>query len=164
MAWWKKKKLTPNDVVLRFLKFSGDFATDAMKDIEAHRGVQQQSESDRMRNELMYFCLFALDYSISNNVTAQQDEIRESLYYHWRQMLGDSDDSQAMWETSQQRLHEYAKIINEAQNDEAHKLVGLGKKLSECSGCPGYSGLVVLAPYLLKATMDAVVSVLREAK
>ncbi len=166
MAWWKKKKLTPNDVALRLLNFSRDFVTDAIRDIEAHRGVQQQSGSERMTNELMYFCFFALDYGISNHATAQQDgqEIRESLYYHWRQMLGDDADGHIMWEASQQRLHEYAQIINEAQTDEAHKLVGLGIKLSECSGCPGYSRLVVLAPYLFKAAMDSVGVMLREAK
>jgi len=166
MAWWKEKKLNPNDVALRLLKFSGDFVKDAIRDIEAHRGVQQQSVSGRMTNELMYLCFFALDYGISNHIPAQQDvqEIRESLYYHWRQILGDDADGQIAWEASQQRLHEYAQIINEAETDEAHKLVGLGTKLSECSGCLGYSRLVVLAPYLFKAATDAVDAVLREAK
>lgn len=166
MAWWKKKKLTPKDIALRLLNFSGDFVRDAIRDMEAQHGFPQRSGSERMTNELMYFCFFALDYGISNNATEQQEgqAIRESLYYQWRQMLGDDTDGQIMWEASQQRLHEYAQIINEAQTDEAHKLVGLGTKLAKCSGCPGHSRLVVLAPYLFRAAIDAVSVVLREGK
>jgi len=166
MAWWQKKKRTPNDIALRLLNFAGDFVTDALKDMENHRGVQQLSRSERITNELMYFCLFALDYGISNHATAQQERqaIRKSLYYHWRQMLGDDDDGQIMWDASQQRLHEYAQIVNETQTDEANKLVCLGFKLAEFSGCPGHSRLVVLVPYLFRAAMDAIGVVLREGK
>jgi hypothetical protein len=166
MVWSKKKKLTPNEVALLLLNFAGDFVTDAVRDMEIHRGVQQRSGSERAADELMFFCLFAIDYAISNHVTAQQESqaIREALYYHWRQMLGDDDDGQTMWEASQQRLHEYAQIVNEEQTDEANKLVGLGTKLAECSGYPGHPRLVVLAPYLFRAATDAVGDVLQEGK
>jgi hypothetical protein len=166
MARWKKNNLTPNDPVLRLLNFAHDFVKDALKDMETHHSVMQQPSSESITNELMYFCFFALDYGISNNATAQKERqtIRESLYYHWRQMLGDDDDGQIMWEVSQQRLHEYAQIINETQTDEAHKLVRLGTKLAECSGCSGHSRLVVLAPYLFRAAMDAISIVLPEGK
>ena len=170
MAWWQKKKLTPNDLALRLvnwlLKFSGDFVADATRDMEAHAGVQKHSWSERMTNELMYFFFFALDYGISNHATAQQESqaIRESLNYHWRQILGDDDDGQIMWEISQQRLHEYAQIVNEAQTDEVHKLLGFGIKLAECSGCAEHPRLVASAPYLFKAAVDAVGVVLREGK
>ena len=170
MAWWEKKKLTPNDVALQLLnwllKFSGDFVADAKRDTETHHGGQQQSWSDRMTNELMCFFFFALDYGISNHATAQQEShaIRESLNYHWRQILGDDDNGQIVWEISQQRLHEYAQIVNEAQTDEVHKLVGFGIKLAECSGCPEHPCLVASTPYLFKAAMDAIGVVLREGK
>jgi len=166
MVWWEKKNLTPNDPVLRLLNFAGNFVKDALKDMETRGGVMQQPISERITNELMYFCFFALDYGISNNATAQRERqaIHESLYYHWRQMLDNDDDGQIMWEVSQQRLHDYAQIINETQTDEAHKLVRLGTKLAECSGCPGHSHLVVLAPYLFRAAMDTINVVLPEGK
>ena len=117
MMWSKKKKLIPNEAALLLIKFAGDFVKDAVRDMETHHLVQKQSGQERMSEELMFFCLFALDYGISNHVTAQQESqaIREALYYHWRQMLGDDDDGQAMWEASQQRLHEYAQIVKRSR-------------------------------------------------
>ena len=166
MAWWKKKKLIPTDVALSLLSFSADFVRDAMVDIEAQRRGEQQSGAGRMTNELMYLSLFALDYHISNHAASQQtvEGIREALYYHWRQGLGHDAAAQIMWEDAKQRLREYARIVNDAQSDEAEKVLALGTKLSEFCGCPGYSRLVILAPFLFRAALDAVGVALRGTK
>ncbi len=167
MSWWKKKKLVPNDHrALALLRFAGDFVTDAIRDMDTHHGIQQQSEAERMRltSELMHFCFFALDYWISNHAAAQQERqgIRESLCYHWQEMLGDDVDGQIMWEASQRRLHEYAEIVNEAQAGDADKVLGFGIKLTECSGCPKHPLLLALIPSLFYGAMDAVNVELRE--
>jgi len=158
MALWKpKKKLTPDEVAVLFLMFSHDLVMDARQDLETRLGVQKRSELDKVAEELMFFCFFALDYWISDHISARKERqtLREALSCHWRQMLSCDDEGQTMLRALQERLNEYGQTVNEEQSDQA-KFLGLGIKLSEFCGLPGNPYFLVLAADFFTAAMDAV--------
>jgi len=152
-----KKKITPDEVAVLFLMFSHDIVMNARQDLETRLVVQKRSELDKVAEELMFFCFFALDYWISNHISARKERrtVREALSNHWRQMLGCDDKGQTMLRALQERLKDYGQTVNEEQSDQA-KFLGLGIKLSEFCGFPGNPYLLVLAPDFFTAAMDAV--------
>ena len=95
MGLWKKNKnLTPDQVAAILLMFSHDLLLDAREDLSKHLGVQKRSELDKVTEELMFFCFFALDYWLSDHIDAKNErqKIREALSYHWLQMLSCDDE------------------------------------------------------------------------
>ena len=150
------EKLTPDDIAAMFLMFSYNLVKNARRDLE--KGLNpEQARLDKATEELMFFCFFAFDYWISDGIDAlkERQAVREALSYHWREMLSGDNEGQTMLCILQQRLKEYAHIVNEERSDQA-KFLGFGRKLSEFCGLPLNPYLLVLAPDLFTAAMNAV--------
>ena len=160
-----KKELTPNKVALLLLRLSLDLVTGARQNLETNLNVKKQSQLQKVEEELTFFCWFAVDYWISNDVAVEQErrEIREALSYHWRKVAGGDEEVQPMQHTLYDRLNAYGQIVNENESDQA-VLFGLARKLSELCCLPGNPYLLVLAPDLFTGAMEGVTGVLREGK
>lgn len=171
MKWFKRqrKALNSADVADAFafqlLRLSGDFVEDASQDLKRLLGVQERSQLAKVREELLFFSWFALDYWTSDSAFVHTQEerrtIKKALSYHWREIAGGGYEGQAILYTLQERLNAYAQIVNEEKDDNA-KFLGFGKKLSEFCGMPEKSVLFVLpAAELFTKTMESVSAVSR---
>lgn len=168
MPWSGKEKLTPDEVVALLFRFSQGLVMGARQDTLPRLGVQIRSQLDKITDELLFFCFFALDYWVSDFISERKERetIREALYYHWREMLISDNkgvDHAVDFARTTERLKEYAQIVNEDQSDEA-KFLRLGKKLSEFCGLGGNPFSLLLAADFFTSAMDIVRVVLRERK
>jgi hypothetical protein len=168
MKWFKsqhQEAVTPEAFTLLLLKLAGDNVKDTVQFLEKDTLFQdnpilaigtEHSKLPKAEDELMFFSYFALDYWIQNSVRTQEerDALGEALRAHWQNIFGGDPGGQAMLDTLQERLDAYGQIINEKKDDE-FKLMGLGSKLSEFCGMPGFFVLVPVVPDLfLKAQIS----------
>ena len=162
MKWFKRRRKavsSPDDVASLLLKRSFDIVrgVSASQDLAKFLGVQERSQLAKVREELLLFSWFALDYWTSDSVfVCTQEErrtIKEALSYHWREIAGGGHEWQAILYTLQERLIAYAQIVNEEKGDNA-KFLGFGKKLAEFCGMPEKSLLFMIpaAELFMKTT------------
>jgi len=166
MKWFKRQRKAPNSAdvadafAFQLLRLSVDFVEDARRELEALLSVQERSQLPKVREELLFFSCFALDYWTSDSAFVHTQEerrtIKEALSYHWREIAGGGHEGQAALYTLQERLNAYAQIVNE-EKDSTARFLDFGKKLSEFCGMPEKSLLFgIPAAELFAKTMDSV--------
>jgi len=168
MKWFKRQHqevITPEAFTLFLLKIAGDNVKDTIQFLEKDTLFQdnpilaigtEHSKLPKVKDELLLFYYFALDYWIQNSVRTQEerDALREALRAHWQNIFGGDAWGQALLDTLQERLIAYGQIVNEKKDDE-FKLIGLGSKLSGFCGMPSFFVVVPVVPDLfLKAQIS----------
>jgi len=169
MSWWKrknrltpKKKLTPYEIASLFLELTSDLVKTSKKSLETRLNIEQESKWTRVQWELLFFCIFSIDYWISQYPGRQQEKqtIREALFDKLEKMLRDND-SQAMLNSLKQCLDEYGAIVSGEQDDD-FKLYNLGINLAKRCEFHKEPYFTVLAPQLFTAVQRSTRDILRQ--
>ena len=158
-----------DDVASLLLKLSYDEVARASQDLKRLLGIQERSQLAKVREELLFFSWFALDYWTSDSVFVHTQEerrtIKEALSYHWREIAGGGYEGQARLYTLQERLNAYAQIVNEIANDKKGfnandlfdaMILNFGRKLSEFCGIGKSPLFALVVGELFTKTMDSV--------
>ena len=153
--------LTYEQVVAFFITQTLRVVEDTMqtfKDEDAF-GLVEQAKLPRMKEELRYFFLFALDYWWQKNpfYTQEQKRILEKvLFYRLDSLFGDDEEGRATWNALQERFITYGQVATELeQKDESLMVSDFAMKLSECCGMK-YLPFAILVPTLFATAMKTV--------
>ena len=160
MRWFRrqgKKGLTYDQMAVFLLKQAAEVITSTSQTLKEQFDAGEQSKLPKIRDELLYFFVFALDYWRQKDPSRTQEQNRtfgRIFGTHLNAMFGDDLEGQAMWDTLQERFIAYGEIVNERKGDSA-KFMGFGMKLSEYCEIAN-PVLLLLAPKLFTEALQVV--------
>jgi hypothetical protein len=161
MTTWRmndeKKGLNYEQVVLLIIMKAGEIVKERMKVVRDELGSAGEEKLERVKTELFYFFMFAIDYWWQHGfgyTREQKSKFAKIFSTHLNILCGDKAGGRVMWDDLQKRFMTYGEIVS-AQSSDSVKMWQFGAKVSEY--CDIESGeLILLAPELFRMAMTLV--------